>query len=65
MFFYLNIYNIIPPTIKRKTLAPTAPITGSMFGSSCFDSTKNKVFYIQKSEKSVDDKTEILLPKTN
>lgn len=54
MYFYLNIYNIIPPTTKRKTLAPTVPITGSMVGISCFDSTKSKVFYIQKNEKSVD-----------
>lgn len=44
--------------IKRKTLAPTAPITaskcGPMFSDS--DSTKSKLFYMEKNKKSADDK---------
>lgn len=44
MYFYLDIYNSIPPTTKRITLAPTAPITASMFGSGWVDSTKSKAF---------------------
>lgn len=53
MYVYLNIYNIIPPRTKRKTLAPTAPISGSMFVSGCFDTTKSKVFYIKKKTRGV------------
>lgn len=54
MYVYLNMYNIIPPTTKRKTHAPTAPITGSMIVSCCFDTTKSKVFDMQTQEKSVE-----------
>lgn len=69
MYVYLNIYNIIPPRTKRKTLAPTAPISGSMFVSGCFDTTKSKVFYIKKKkqEESVVkiERQQVLLSKTN
>lgn len=48
MPFYLDIYNIIPPTTKRITLALTAPITASMFVSGWVDSTKISVLNSEK-----------------
>lgn len=58
MNIYLNIYKMITTKIKRKTLAPTAPITTSKCGSAVCNSksTKSKLFYIKKNEKSADDR---------
>lgn len=65
MSFYLDVYNIIPPTTKRITLAPTAPITASMFVSGWVASTKISVLNSEKrkiSRRQIRNRTAILLP---
>lgn len=47
---YLNINNMIATKTKRKTQAPTAPITASKCGSADSDSSK-KVIFLKKKRK--------------
>lgn len=42
---YLNINNMIATKTKRKTQAPTAPITASKCGSADSDSSKKVIFF--------------------
>lgn len=58
MNIYLKTYKITPNKIKRKTPAPSDPITTSKCESAVCGSksTKSKLFYITKNEKSADAK---------
>lgn len=56
MNIYLNTYKMTPNKIKRKTPAPSDPITTSKCESAVCGSksTKSILFYIKKNEKSAD-----------
>lgn len=58
MNIYLNTYKMTPNKIKRKTPAPSDPITTSKCESAVCGSksTKSNFFYIKKNEKSADAK---------
>lgn len=58
MNIYLNTYKMTPNNIKRKTPAPSDPITTSKCESAVCGSksTKSKLFCIKKNEKSADAK---------
>lgn len=58
MNIYLKTYKMTPNKIKRKTPAPSDPITTSKCESAVCGSksTKSKLFYITKNEKSEDAK---------
>lgn len=64
MNIYLNTYKMITTKIKRKTPAPSDPITTSKCESAVCGSksTKCKLFYIKKNEKSADVSRKFCFP---
>lgn len=68
MNIYLNKNKMITTMTKRKTIAPTAPITASTLGSaiSDFNSTKKNCFTFKNSNKSEesDERRTILVART-